>query len=45
MIETGMVDASEVFHPYLQVTPNQTAYQFFLDGGMKQLTGPKEPAP
>jgi hypothetical protein len=42
MIETGMVDAGEVFHPYLQVTEDQTAYQFFLDGGLKRLTGPTE---
>lgn len=37
MIDTGMVEAAEVFYPYIQVGPNQTMYQRALETG-KLLT-------
>ena len=33
MIDTGMVDAAEVFYPYVQVGPNETMYQRALVTG------------
>ena len=43
LIETGMVDAAEVFTPYLQVNNKQTLYQKLLEGGgLRMLSAPKD---
>ena len=42
MIETGMVEAGEVFMPYMEISPGRTAYQMLCEG--KLLEAPKETA-
>ena len=41
LIETGMVEAAEVFYPYLQVNPEQTVYERALTQGLKRLALPE----
>ncbi len=41
MIETGMVDAAEVFLPYMERN-GRTLYQSFLDHGLKALPAPSD---
>ena len=42
MIEIGMVEALEVFLPYLQNESGQTLFQVFKESGMKLLPAPKK---
>ncbi len=37
IIETGMVEAAEVFYPYLQVSPEQTVYERAIQQGIERL--------
>lgn len=41
MIETGMVEAAEVFLPYIQVNEHQTLFQRMKESGMKMLPAGK----
>lgn len=40
LIETGMVEAAEVFYPYLQVSPEQTVYERAITDGVERLALP-----
>jgi len=40
MIQTGMVEAGEVFFPYAQTPGGQTVYEVFKARGLKELPAP-----